>query len=138
LTAATSGDVNFGGGPIYTSTNAGLTWASANVPSLQTASGASVASSADGTKVVVAARVDGIYTWHATPAPTLSVTRSGASLLIAWLVPSANFALEQSPDIAPGTWVAADGEPTLNYTNLHYEVDLPAPTGPMFYRLRSQ
>jgi hypothetical protein len=62
------------GGVIYTSENAGISWSSQTLPGVY---GLSVASSADGTKLVAAADVGAIYsstnsgaTWQVSGAPT--------------------------------------------------------------------
>jgi hypothetical protein len=49
------------------------------------------------------------------------------------------FALQASSDLLAGNWVEiTDPKPTLNYTNLHYEVALPTAPGNRFYRLVSK
>ncbi len=37
--------------------------------------------------------------------------------------------------LQPIGWTDVPTRPTLNYTNLHYEVTMPAPMGSMFFRL---
>jgi hypothetical protein len=58
------------------------------------------------------------------------------SLQLSWLLPSEPFVLEESGDLL--AWSRMAVTPALNYANLHYEVNLPAPIAPRFYRLASQ
>ena len=122
------------GGAIYTSADAGDTWAPASATN---ASWVSVASSADGAKLVVAAKGGGIYTWQTVPAPVLNVTSSTNGLLmISWTVPSMPFALQETSDLTTSHWTPVGVSPTLNYATLQYQVTLPTqPQGAVFYRL---
>ena len=52
-----------------------------------------------------------------------------------WIVPSQNFALQQSSNLS--NWSPAGVTPALNYTNLHYEVTVLRTSGQRFYRLAS-
>jgi hypothetical protein len=45
------------------------------------------------------------------------------------------FVLQQTAALTEAQWSDVDAQPTLNYTNLNQEVSLPAPNGPIFYRL---
>jgi len=58
---------------------------------------------------------------------------SGANLLLSWILPSMNFVLQESPDLA--TWSYVQANPALNYTNLQLEATVPRPNGSRFYRL---
>ena len=125
-----------GNGSIYTSTNSGANWISNSAPNLNWNS---VCSSADGSRLFAMVNGGGIYTWQATPRPVLSVESSPNGILVSWLVPSMAFALQGSSDLSAGNWVEiTDPKPTLNYTNLHYEVALRAAPGNRFYRLVSK
>ncbi len=77
-----------------------------------------------------------IYTSQSTPVLALDIGRSSGSLLLSWIVPSMEFALQESPDLT--TWSRVTVSPSLNRSNLHYEVSLPVPTSPKFYRLATQ
>lgn len=116
---------------IFTSTNSGAVWVSNNAPA---SVWRALASSADGTKLVAVASPGRIYTWQSTPAPSLNVTSADGNLKLSWLVPSANFALQQNVDLGSTNWVTLTNAPTLNHTNLQNEIILPA-SG--FYRLVS-
>ena len=122
-------------GPIFKSMDSGLSWRVTDSP---TNYWASVASSADGCRLVAAAKVGGIYTWQATPTPMLSITPLGGIIVLSWTVPSISFVLQQAPDLAKPNWSNVPGTPTLNYTNLQYQVTIPPPPGTMFYRLASR
>jgi len=121
-------------GEIYTSTNGGVTW----TPNIVTnASWSGVASSADGAKLVAVASGGGIYTWQTVPMPTLNIKLAGNDLQISWLIPSMNFALQQSGDLTSTNWTGVAGAPSLNLTNLQNQVTMSPPTHSMFYRLSS-
>jgi photosystem II stability/assembly factor-like uncharacterized protein len=121
------------GGAIYTSAEAGATWASANAPKVPWAG---VASSADGCKLVAVANGGGIYTWQTTPTPTLSITTRSGALLISWVIPSMRFILQQNSSLTSTNWTDLIAPVALNLTNLQEQVSIPAPTAPMFYRLK--
>jgi hypothetical protein len=125
-----------GSGEIYTSLDSGTDWSPVN--NAPKANWSGVASSADGTKLVAVASGGGIYTWQGTPTPTLNITPSAANLLLSWIVPSRNFVLQQSSGLTTPRWTNVLVSPLLNFTNLHNEVTVPAPTGSVFYRLTSQ
>ena len=113
------------GGSIYTSTNSGVTWTQTAAP---ISYWSTIASSADGSKVVAVACVDGgtIYTLQfpipplpPQPSPQLSISASGGSFGVSWLVPSTRFVLQQSYDLGSPDWTDVPTSPTLNFTNLH-------------------
>ncbi len=117
-------------GSIYTSADRGATWVSNSVP---VANWSSVACSADGSRLFATVNGGGIYTFQATPAPTLNIRQSGNTVLVSWVVPSMEFDLQQSSDLT--NWSGVGVTPVLNYTNLCQEVTLPLSQGPRFYRL---
>lgn len=121
-------------GEIYRSVDSGTTWQPDAAP---TASWTGVASSADGFKLVAVARGGGIYTWQGTPKPVLNIERAGGGLLFSWGVPSAIVSLQEGTNLA-GPWSPEAATPAINYSNLQYQVSLPAPAGTRFYRLASQ
>jgi hypothetical protein len=123
------------------STNSGAIWAPANVPAGQWNS---VAVSADGSFLGVAG-VGQIATLHPPaspppipPSPQLVIDRLGGNVGLSWLVPSTPFVLEQTADLRSTDWVAVPTSPTLNVTNLNYQLTLPAASGARLYRLTQQ
>jgi hypothetical protein len=145
---------NFGppqdnGGPLYHSQDGGMTWAL-----VQTGPGVScyaVTCSANGNSIVadvhetamnVSAGFGTLY-YTAFPStfpapPLLSIGMSAAKLRLSWLTPSSPFELQQLSDLGSSDWVAVTNQPILNFTNLHYEVTLPLPSGNAFYRLKQK
>lgn len=119
---------------IFSSRDSGLTWKQDDAP---LTNWSSVASSADGCKLIAAVNGGGIYTWQSTPTPVLNIKPSGANLLLSWTVPSMNFVLQESPDLTTGIWSNVTAIRTLSYSNLQYQVSLPAPEGGWFFRLIS-
>ena len=119
------------GGPVYTSTDSGATWTSNNVPDAF-----AVASSADGNKLVAVLSGGGIWTSQSTPTPVLNISQSGTNLLLSWLVPSMDFVLQQNPDFTTANWTSVPTTPTLNFSNLQYEVTVPLLRDHRFYRLK--
>ena len=106
---------------------------------------ASVASSADGSKVVAVASVDGgtIYTLQflippppPQPSPQLSISRSGGSFGVSWLVPSTRFTLQESFDVGSPDWADVPTPPALNFTNLNDQVAVSPSLGRRFYQLK--
>ena len=126
------------GGPILISDNACTNWSQTDAP---LTNWMSVASSADGcrlTAVVGQASLDGggIYTWRSTPTPKLNITPSGSGLLLSWIVPSMPFVLQENADLRTADWMDVPTQPTLNLSNLHYEVSVPLSETNRFYRLK--
>jgi photosystem II stability/assembly factor-like uncharacterized protein len=126
------------GSPIYTSLDSGFTWNMTGSPSN---TWTMVASSADGSKLVAVSldymngRPGLIYTLQTPPAPVLSLTPvSGGSAVLSWLVPSVNFALQQSSDFS--SWRDVQPSPALNLRNLENQVEVPLQSSNRFYRLK--
>ena len=125
-------------GMIYTSTNSGTTWVSNNVPDDYWMG---IASSADGNRLLATPMADVgfgpvlVYLYQTFPSPNLNVSSSAANVAINWLIPSTNFVLQLSPDLAG--WSDVTNAPVLNLTNLQYEVTLPLSVGNAFYRLKT-
>jgi len=117
---------------IYTSTNFGVNWTAANVPSTNWIS---VASSVDGNQLVAAVRGGGIWISQTTPSPQLNLTPTNNSFKLSWLIPSTNFVMQQSSDLA--SWSDVTNAPVLNLTNLQNEVILPPTNSSSFYRLKT-
>jgi hypothetical protein len=121
--------------PIYISTNSGNSWTFANAPSNYWVA---VASSADGNALVAAANTSvgfggSIWTWQATPVPSLNLTPENGNVALSWLIPSANFVLQQSSDLAD--WSDVTNAPVLNFVNLQNQVSLSPSNSIGFYRL---
>jgi hypothetical protein len=120
-------------GGIYTSADAGAHWTSNDVPSLNWGA---VASSADGNKLVAVAPGQ-VYTFQSPPTPWLNLKPSGDSLALSWIVPSANFVLQQNSDLSTTNWTDVTNMPVLNLTNLQNQVMQPLSAGNNFYRLKT-
>ena len=104
-----------------------------------------VASSADGGKLVAAAAGGAIYTLQCPPppprpppSPRLTVSPSGGSLDISWLVPSTSFVLQQSFDLGSTNWTTVPMAATLNFTNLNYHLTMSPSLSQRFYRLKQR
>ena len=94
-----------------------------------------MASSADGSKLVLVVYKGGIWTLQTTPAPVMNITNSDGNLTLSWIIPSTNFVLQQCTDLSAGDWMAVTNQPVLNLTNLQNQVTLPLPTNNVFFRL---
>jgi hypothetical protein len=129
-------------GRIYTSADSGLTWVANNAPYTVWSS---VASSADGRKLVATIGVDssgivegGICISQSTPAPCLNITPQGDEFALSWIVPSADFVLQQNSDLTTTNWTDVVIPPTLNLTNLQYQLTVPLTGSQQYYRLAAQ
>jgi hypothetical protein len=120
-------------GPIYTSTDWGNTWTSNNVPNQ---SWTAVASSADSGRLAAVTYGGGIWTSQTAPTPQLNLALSEPDLRLSWVVPSANFVLQESPDLF--SWTDVTDIPTLNFTNLQEEIAVAPTNSTGFYRLQSR
>jgi hypothetical protein len=118
-------------GPIYSSTNCGLTWISNNAPPQLWSA---VASSADGSKWFAVVSNGGIWTCQTPPAPVLNITATNNARLC-WVVPSTNLVLQQSPDLSATNWSDVTNAPVLDLSCLQYEVTLPPANDRGFFRL---
>lgn len=123
-------------GPVYTSSNSGVTWTSNN---LQQINWRGVASSADGNTLfadgTVSAAEGHVWSSQSTPAPQLIISAADTNVLLSWIVPSTNFTLEQNSDLSTADWTTVTNIPTLNDTNVQFEVMLPQTNSQSFYRL---
>jgi len=117
---------------LYASTDSGMTW----MPS-EACPGSRVVSSADGGQLVCGTFQNTIYIAHSPVPPVLKAVGFNGSLLLGWTVPSMNFSLQQAPDLTSGNWKLVSTSPTLNYSDLQYQVSFPKPSGMNFYRLVS-
>ncbi len=96
----------------------------------------SIASSADGNYLVAVVNGGGIWTLQTTPSPQLNLTPASNNLAFSWLVPSANFVVQQSPDLV--SWSSVTDTPALNLTNLNNELSISPSNSSGFFRLISQ
>jgi hypothetical protein len=129
-------------GPVYSSTNSGVTWTQEDAPA---ENWTAVTSSADGSKLVAIASEGHIAILQSPappqtrpPSPQLNLTSSVDNLRLSWLVPSARFALQQSSSLVATNWADVQIPAILNLKTLHYEVTVPPSKGHAFYRLRQQ
>lgn len=130
------GPPTYSGLSVYTSEDAGATWAEG--PRCLNNS-VILAVSADANRIVAAERDNGgIYLLQSTPKPQLEIAASATAVKVSWLVPSTRFTLQQSPSPTSGDWQDISQAPVMNYSNLHCEVTVPAGINPMFYRLVSR
>ncbi len=123
-------------GAIHVSRDSGSSWSEAR-PAGSGITWWGVASSADGCRLYAAAHGGQIWTLQTTPSPTLNISQTGTNLLLSWLVPSMEFALQESPDVTTTNWTEVLAPRSLNYTNIHYEVTVPSSAERRFYRLIS-
>jgi hypothetical protein len=130
------------GGWIRFSTNTGVNWITNDT--VAGASGAAFyggAMSADGMRLYLTCQaistpntnVNRIYTLQMTPSPSLTLNILHNTNSLSWIVPSTNFVLQQSADLA--NWLAVTNVPVLNLTNLQNQVALPASVDNSFFRL---
>jgi uncharacterized repeat protein (TIGR03803 family) len=123
-------------GSIYTSTNFGTTWTQNTAPG---SDWNAIASSADGSFMAASVGypgTGGIYTFNSTPAPVLGLQSSGGNATISWVIPSADFGLQQSSDLS--SWIDVTNPPVFNLSNLQNQVAVPASASLQFYRLKNR
>lgn len=115
---------------IYTSTNSGATWLTNNVP---TASWSSVASSADGSKLVAAMNNGPIYTWQYKP--TLCFSSSMPNMVVFWASSpfASGYILQQNSDLASTNWTAVGL--TVNDDGINMSVTISPIIGNSYFRL---
>jgi hypothetical protein len=98
----------------------------------------SLASSADGGQIVAATGGEAqgfIYTLTMTRPPTLNASSVNNNMLLSWLAPSTNYALQQSSDLV--SWADATNAVSLNLTNLNDQATVSPSNASGFYRLAS-
>lgn len=121
-------------GGLYTSVDSGATWVSNNVPPTDWKS---VAISADGAKLFAAAFGGGIWTLQTQASPSMSIKTASSNVVISWLKPSMDFALQQKTALTAVNWMEVTNPPVFNFTNLQNQVTLPRFTSNSFYRLKA-
>lgn len=123
-------------GPVYTSSDSGVTWTSNNLPQI---TWMGVASSADGSTLfadgTVSVAEGHVWSSQSTPAPQLNISAADTNALLSWIVPSTSFILEQNSDLGTADWTPVTNIPTLNFTNVQFEVTLPRNNSQSFFRL---
>jgi hypothetical protein len=134
-------------GQIFVSKDSGATWTPTGAPA-QLGYRLPVVCSADAGTIVAADDSGDVYTLQLpTPQtsplppqrlPILNVSSSGSAITLSWLVPSSTFVLQGNSDLATTNWTDLAVSPELNFTNLNYELNVPASSGKKFYRLRQQ
>ncbi len=144
---ACSGDgtklVAAGSEGIFISTNSGASWIPSSAPGELWQS---IALSADGNQLVAVSSGDPVIYTLQLPLPPvppplfprLAIEPAVASLNLSWLVPSTSFGLQENSDLTTTNWKDVLTTPTLNFTNLHYEVNVSPSPGSHFYRLKQQ
>ena len=116
---------------LYTSVDSGVTWVQASTPPYVNWN--CIASSADGNELIAGGN-GGIYISKSTTPPALNIAASN-KLTLSWLMPSANFVLQQNSDLITANWTDVTNTPILNLTNLQNQVFLPMSVSNDFYRL---
>lgn len=123
----------YGAAP-FISTDFGRTWNVLSSPVNPHIQWDSLALSADGSQLA-AASLDGIIViYHFGSSPKLGINLAGTNPAISWLVPSTNFILQQSADLA--NWSTVTNTPVFIFSNLENQVTLPG-TGSAFFRLKT-
>jgi len=97
----------------------------------------SLATSADGTRLVLGAAFGWIYTWQTTATPLLDISISRGNAVVSWIVPSMDFALQQNSNLDTTNWTTVTTPPVLNYSHVRYELSTPLMSGNLFFRLVS-
>src|ERR1035437_4014230 len=127
-------------GYIYTTTNYGQTWISNSVP---VSWWFGVCSSADGNKIMAAScgtnlssiGMGSIWSSQTVSSPSLNLVPTNNNLALSWLIPSTNFVLQQSYDLA--NWSDVTNVPVLNLIKLKNQVTIPMSSDGSFYRLKT-
>jgi photosystem II stability/assembly factor-like uncharacterized protein len=101
-----------------------------------------LAMSADGSKLtgvfligLVPSFDPGLMVHQSVPAPVIDIGVTAGQVVLSWVVPSANFVLQQSPEIGATNWIDVPGTPVLNYSTLREEAIVSGSGSRMFYRL---
>ncbi|HWC61834.1 MAG TPA: hypothetical protein VHC44_19255 [Verrucomicrobiae bacterium] len=119
------------GAQLYISSDGGATW------STNFSTGTYIADmSADGGEIAVKGSTNAVG--FIIPSPQLAIRPTNNNFKISWLLPSTNFVLQQSADIAAQSWASVPSNPTLNDTNLQQQVTVPATESNAFFRLIMQ
>ena len=152
-------------GPIYSSTNSGMSWTVFNTPGMykfpltdslehggfyaaatlypspenQTSTNA-LASTSTSSWYAVGSTPDGnklVLTGDSSqPAPALSITHSEAGVVVSWSAAFKGFLLQANSDLNSTNWV--DVTNSVNVTGEENQVFISSPVNNNYYRLRSQ
>lgn len=115
----------------YRSTNFGANWTRLTAP---TPWWRGMASSADGGRLVVAA-IGPIYTAQFIQPPTLDIHSTNNSVNVSWIIPSTNFVLRETSDLAASNWIDVADTPSFDMTTLRQSVTTPVIGTNRFYRM---
>jgi photosystem II stability/assembly factor-like uncharacterized protein len=133
-------------GQIYTSTDSGTNWTAGEInPDFDGGNTniyrawRSVASSADGTKLVAVDYPGGgtngsIYISGTLIVPKLNVINLGGSVGVSWLYPSTGWTLQQNTNLTSTGWSPSSG--VTNNGHVNYIIVAPS-AGKLFFRLHS-
>jgi photosystem II stability/assembly factor-like uncharacterized protein len=127
---ASDGPLNDQNG-LYRSTNFGANWIRLSGP---TPWWSDIAASADGGRLVVAA-IGPIYTAQFIQPPKLDIHSTNNSVNLSWIIPSANFVLQETFDLAGGNWTEVNDTPSFDSAILRQSVTEPATASNRFYRM---
>ena len=122
---------------IFTSSDSGSTWTSNNLAGLAKGSTITcVCSSADGNKLfAIPFGIGTILASESVPHPLLEVKSANNELECSWIVPSADFVLQESTGLTSLGWNDVEAQPTFDAIALKYRLTLPATNLQSFYRL---
>ena len=127
---ASDGPLN-GANAIYRSTNFGASWIRLSAP---TPWWMGIAASADAGRLVVPAAVS-IYTAQLIQPPTLNILSTNGNVTLSWIIPSTNFVLQETFDLASGYWTDVPDTPSFDPATLQETVTRPATTANSYYRM---
>jgi hypothetical protein len=116
---------------IFTSSDSGLTWSSNRIP-IPKFQGLAISS--DGSRMFAAGYPGGIYTLQTSVPPRLGIAPNLGGAKLSWIVPAAELVLRRSADLG-SSWSTVTNVPILNFSNLQYEVVVPATNANCFYRI---
>lgn len=127
---ASDGALN-GANAIYRSTDFGANWTRLSAP---TPWWRGMATSADGGRLVVAA-IGPIYTAQFIQPPALDILLANGSVSLSWIIPSTNFVLQETSDLATSNWIDITDTPSFDPMTLKESVTRPVTTSNRFYRM---
>ncbi len=147
-------------GPIYSSTNSGMTWRVINTPGtyefpliIGPKGGFSAAATIYPSPANQTATNPPASNWYAVgsapngsklvmtgdasqPAPALTIRHSGGGMIVSWPAEFTGYVLQENGDFSSTNWV--DVTNAVNTVGGQNQVNIPSPGGNNFYRLRSQ
>src|SRR5262249_53390423 len=93
-----------------------------------------IAASADAGRVVVPA-VRTIYTAQLIQPPTLNILSTNGNVSVSWIIPSTNFVLKLTFDLASRNWTDVTNAPLFDPATLQHSVPASATAPNSFYRM---